>query len=639
MAVPRYTGYSLSHLYPGDSQGDLSLGPPHLGHSLKLSPPHTVCSDCPDSAVTPCVSYPAPYHSYSGFRGHSVAGSRNQHPAASMPSISDQHSATSCHHGLLLSPTRRYPERGSQAEIGEHPFTPSLCGQSFGSPSSTRAAGALGSAAEPIGRSRHYSQGTASRSDHYVKSLLQSYNPINLNVSQGGAGSFFRYLKQPIKRELICSWIDQEGTGRSCCSQSFGTMQQLVTHLTVQHIGGTEGLIHVCYWDKCPREGKAFKAKYKLINHVRVHTGEKPFPCPFPGCQKVFARSENLKIHKRTHTGEKPFKCEFEGCDRRFANSSDRKKHSHVHTSDKPYICKMKECDKSYTHPSSLRKHMKMHCKPSLSLSYQHETFTGISYCDTESDLSPGALMSSRPNAPSCPSHSNRPEDESIVPPPFKLAALSPSSPQNRLDPSIITRAGMSLAPLSTARAEGRMVPMPAGRSALPSAQFVSNRPEVRPNPPPEAKPGAPISQLPSSLGEFSLAAAPTEPRLDPLSLIRPPGAAPCAWPGARVNGLTWNSLAPIRLLPAPSQRPQGGFNPLPRNRLPTTSRPSPPSRAGVGQLPPPSRTPAAPGALLNAWYTCHRRYSSNFSRALSHTCPAGEQEEQSAKVKKFTEN
>ncbi|GCB81494.1 hypothetical protein scyTo_0021848, partial [Scyliorhinus torazame] len=594
---------------------------------LKLSPPHTVCSGCPGSAVTPCVSYPAPYHSFSGFRGHSVAGSRDQHPASSMPSLSDQHPATGCHHGLLLPPTRGYPERGSQAESGEHPFTPRLCGQSFGSPSSPRAVGARGSAAELIGRSRHYSQVTASRSDHYVKSLLQSYNPINLNVSQGGAGSFFRYLKQPIKRELMCKWIDQERAGRSCCSQSFDSLQQLVAHLTVQHIGGTDTLIHVCYWDKCPREGKAFKAKYKLINHVRVHTGEKPFPCPYPGCQKVFARSENLKIHKRTHTGEKPFKCEFEGCDRRFANSSDRKKHSHVHTSDKPYICKMKECDKSYTHPSSLRKHMKMHCKPSLSLSYQHEPLTGISYSDTESDLSPGDPMSSRPNAPSCPSHSNRPGDESVAPPPFKVAAMSLSSPQNTLDLSIITRAGMSLAPLSSARPEGRMVPMPAGRSAVPPAQLAS----VRPGPPPEAKPGAVVSKLPSSLS-----AAPTEPRLDALSLTRPSGAAPSAWPGARVNGVTL--LAPIRLLPAPSQRPQGGFNPLHRKRLPTTRRPSHPSRAGVGQLSPPCRTPAAPGGLLNAWYTCHRRYSSNVSRAPSHACPAGEQEEQSAKVMKYAE-
>jgi len=64
-----------------------------------------------------------------------------------------------------------------------------------------------------------------------------------------------------------------------------------------------ENTDHTCYWDGCSRNCAAFKAKYKLVNHIRVHTGEKPFVCPFPGCGKQFARSENLKIHKRTHTG------------------------------------------------------------------------------------------------------------------------------------------------------------------------------------------------------------------------------------------------------------------------------------------------------------------------------------------------
>merc|ERR1711892_503153 len=205
---------------------------------------------------------------------------------------------------------------------------------------------------------------------------------------------YYRYMQQPIKQDMVCMWEDPET--KKLCNKMFHPLHDIVNHLTVDHVGGPENSDHACYWQECSREKKSFKAKYKLVNHVRVHTGEKPFSCPYPTCGRLFARSENLKIHKRIHTGEKPFECEVDGCDRRFANSSDRKKHMYVHTTDKPYYCTSRGCDKSYTHPSSLRKHLKIHTVEAKVMGYDSDD-TGATSSSTSQLPSTSLLQDYKP--------------------------------------------------------------------------------------------------------------------------------------------------------------------------------------------------------------------------------------------------
>jgi len=293
-----------------------------------------------------------------------------------------------------------YPQSGysmpqAVPSMGSYPYYSSLFS------SSLHAAAGVASAHDPYGLHNSY---------NYANNMYPGY--MNSMVPHGAF--FGGYMREAaMKQEMTCEWIDQDT--KKMCNKLFHSLHDIVNHLTVEHVGGPEITDHACYWHNCERKQKGFKAKYKLINHVRVHTGEKPFPCPFPTCGKSFARSENLKIHKRIHTGEKPFECEIEGCDRKFANSSDRKKHMHVHTTDKPYYCRVRGCDKSYTHPSSLRKHLKIHGKEAQVMGYESDdsgsgvTSPPMSLNTTDSSLSSPVLTSSSLSSPQIPQgpHSN----------------------------------------------------------------------------------------------------------------------------------------------------------------------------------------------------------------------------------------
>jgi KRAB domain-containing zinc finger protein len=107
----------------------------------------------------------------------------------------------------------------------------------------------------------------------------------------------------------------------------------------------------------CSHCGKAFAARQPLENHERTHTGERPFTCDI--CNKQFTSKYSLLTHKSDHT-DSEYKCDK--CDEIFTKKNLLYTHRRSHEPrKKPFTCLL--CGNGFTDKGSLILHIRSHTK------------------------------------------------------------------------------------------------------------------------------------------------------------------------------------------------------------------------------------------------------------------------------------
>ncbi|XP_052803941.1 zinc finger and BTB domain-containing protein 17-like isoform X5 [Mya arenaria] len=103
---------------------------------------------------------------------------------------------------------------------------------------------------------------------------------------------------------------------------------------------------------ECSVCGVKVKTKQQLNTHKKIHTHEKNIKCD--ECDKMFSSQRLLKQHKVSHSDVRPYQCSY--CSMSFKISAMLQRHMFIHTGKGKFQCEI--CKKSFARKESLTNHV-----------------------------------------------------------------------------------------------------------------------------------------------------------------------------------------------------------------------------------------------------------------------------------------